>query len=74
MRNFGYSRPLDIAEAIGIEQRQADTKYLGGGTNLVDLMKMGVERPSHLVDITRLPLAQIEAQNGGVKIGAHGAQ
>ena len=70
MRNFGYSRPLDIAEAIGIEQRQADTKYLGGGTNLVDLMKMGVERPSHLVDITRLPLAQIEAQNGGVKIGA----
>ena len=70
MRNFGYSRPLDVAEAIGIEQRQADTKYLGGGTNLVDLMKMGVERPSHLVDITRLPLARIEERNGGVSIGA----
>ena len=70
MRNFGYSRPLDVAEAIGIEQRQPDTKYLGGGTNLVDLMKMGVERPAHLVDITRLPLTQIEERNGGVSIGA----
>ena len=70
MRNFGYSRPLEVAEAIGIEQRQADTKYLGGGTNLVDLMKMGVEHPSHLVDITRLPLTQIEERNGGVSIGA----
>jgi xanthine dehydrogenase YagS FAD-binding subunit len=36
------------------------TKFLGGGTNLIDLMKMGVETPAQLVDISRLPMAQIE--------------
>ena len=47
------------------------TKILGGGTNLLDLMKMGVERPQRLVDITRLPLAKIEElPAGGVRIGA----
>jgi xanthine dehydrogenase YagS FAD-binding subunit len=70
MRTFTYSRPVDLAEAIAMGQRQPQSKYLGGGTNLVDLMKMGVERPGHLVDITRLPMAQIEEQAGGLRIGA----
>ena len=46
MRNFGDHDRWRSAEAIGIEQRQADTKYLAG-YDLIDLMKMGVERPSH---------------------------
>jgi len=70
MRPFTYSRPVDLAEAIHTGQRQPQSKYLGGGTNLVDLMKMGVERPAHLVDITRLPMAQIEERAGGLHIGA----
>jgi len=67
---FGYSRPKDVTEAIALEGRQPQSKFLGGGTNLVDLMKMGVENPAHLIDITRLPLSQIEERPEGVRIGA----
>ncbi len=47
-------------------------KFLGGGTNLVDLMKMGVERPEQLIDINRLDLAKVEElpNDGGLRIGA----
>ena len=55
MNPFTYSRAATVDDAIaGIAQPEA--KPLGGGTNLIDLMKMGVEKPDHLVDITRLPL------------------
>jgi xanthine dehydrogenase YagS FAD-binding subunit len=70
MRPFGYSRPAAVPDAIAIEQRQKAAKYLGGGTNLIDLMKMGVERPEHLVDITHLPMARIEERSAGMRIGA----
>jgi xanthine dehydrogenase YagS FAD-binding subunit len=70
MQPFTYTLPTNIDAAIAAEQRQPETKYLGGGTNLVDLMKMGVEHPSHLVDITRLPLGRIEEHAGGMRIGA----
>src|SRR5256885_10196597 len=70
MRPFAYSRPNDISSAVSLGSREAGTKFLGGGTNLVDLMKMGVEHPAHLVDITRLPLAGIEEKADGVRIGA----
>jgi xanthine dehydrogenase YagS FAD-binding subunit len=70
MRPFSYSRPTAIADALAIEQREAGAKYLGGGTNLIDLMKMDVERPEHLVDIAHLPMAKIEERNGGMRIGA----
>ncbi len=70
MRPFTYTLPTHVDAAIAAEQRQPEAKYLGGGTNLVDLMKMGVERPSHLVDITRLPLGRIEEHAGGMRIGA----
>jgi xanthine dehydrogenase YagS FAD-binding subunit len=52
MRSFAYSRPLSIDDAIGAMEKHPDAKFLGGGTNLVDLMKMGVEKPSMLIDIT----------------------
>jgi xanthine dehydrogenase YagS FAD-binding subunit len=73
MRPFTYFRAKTTAEAVSsVEQPSA--KFLGGGTNLLDLMKMGVEHPSHLVDITRLPLSSIEdgtGENaGGLRIGA----
>src|SRR5579883_1680829 len=70
MRPFGYSRPTDVAGAIAEEHRRPEARYLGGGTNLIDLMKMGVEQPAHLVDITRLPLDRIEDRSGGIRIGA----
>ena len=70
MRPFSYSRPSDAAEAVTSLATQADAKVLGGGTNLLDLLKMGVEHPAHLVDITALPLADIREQNGGIRIGA----
>jgi xanthine dehydrogenase YagS FAD-binding subunit len=69
MNPFTYSRAASLEDAVaGIAQ--PETKPLGGGTNLIDLMKMGVEKPDHLVDITRVPLASIEEHAGGVRIGA----
>jgi hypothetical protein len=54
MRPFAYSRPNDVAGAIALASREAGVRFLGGGTNLVDLMNMGVEHPAHLIDIGRL--------------------
>jgi xanthine dehydrogenase YagS FAD-binding subunit len=70
MKPFSYTRAATVDDAVQAFARHPDTRFLGGGTNLLDLMKMGVERPSHLVDINRLPLTQIEEYEGGVRIGA----
>jgi xanthine dehydrogenase YagS FAD-binding subunit len=59
-----------VSEAVAEINRHTDAKFLGGGTNLVDLMKMGVEHPAALIDVTRLPLANIEPHGDGVRIGA----
>ncbi len=69
MQSFGYKKAGSLDEAA---RTGADgIKFLGGGTTLIDLMKLEVERPKALVDITALPLAAIEKQkDGGVKIGA----
>jgi xanthine dehydrogenase YagS FAD-binding subunit len=69
---FAYSRANDAAAAVSAIAAKPRTKFLGGGTNLIDLMKMGVETPAQLVDITRLPMAQIEElpEGKGVRIGA----
>jgi xanthine dehydrogenase YagS FAD-binding subunit len=70
MNRFEYIRPDTIAEAIQSLNRP-DTRALAGGTNLVDLMKYNVARPSHVVDINRLPLKEIEnLPDGSFKIGA----
>lgn len=72
MHPFIYSRATDANAAVSDLAANPQTKLLGGGTNLIDLMKMGVETPSRLVDITRLDLAKIEAlpDGKGVRIGA----
>jgi xanthine dehydrogenase YagS FAD-binding subunit len=64
MREFAYARALDPAEAVG-----AGGTYLAGGTNLVDLMKLGVATPERLVDVSRLD-ASVTEIDGGVRIGA----
>jgi xanthine dehydrogenase YagS FAD-binding subunit len=69
MENFTYSRAQDVAGAIAAVAAPG-AKFLGGGTNLIDLMKMGVEHPSHLVDISRMPLSAVEERPDGVRIGA----
>ena len=70
MRPFTYIRATTVDDAVAACAAHRDAKFLGGGTNLVDLMKMGVETPLHLVDITRVPLNKIEEHAGGVRIGA----
>ena len=70
MRAFTYERPADAGAALQAIARPG-AKYIAGGTNLLDLMKVEVETPAHLVDVSRLPLAQIdEIENGGLRIGA----
>ncbi|RAJ60017.1 xanthine dehydrogenase YagS FAD-binding subunit [Streptomyces sp. Amel2xB2] len=71
MREFGYQRVFDVSGAVAQLAADPGARYLGGGTNLVDLMKTGVERPARLVDVSRLPLGRIETrEDGGLHIGA----
>lgn len=70
MRPFTYTRASTVDDALKAYGHGPDICFLAGGTNLLDLMKMGVERPAHLVDISRLPLTMIEEHEGGVRIGA----
>ncbi|MGR3937365.1 FAD binding domain-containing protein [Streptomyces sp. BRA346] len=71
MREFGYERVHEVSGAVALLGADPDARYLGGGTNLVDLMKTGVERPARLIDVRDLPLDQIEATpDGGLLIGA----
>jgi xanthine dehydrogenase YagS FAD-binding subunit len=70
MRPFEYERATDAAGAVAAVA-QPGAMYLGGGTNLVDLMKLGVETPERLVDVSRLPFDRIEdVPGGGLRIGA----
>jgi xanthine dehydrogenase YagS FAD-binding subunit len=71
MREFHYQRAVNIDEAIAAASTSPGARFIAGGTNLLDLMKLEIETPSHLVDISRLPLTQIEeASDGGLRIGA----
>ncbi|MFE7541601.1 FAD binding domain-containing protein [Streptomyces platensis] len=71
MREFGYQRVTEVAGAVALLGADPDARCLGGGTNLVDLMKAGVERPALLVDVRDLPLGRIEPrEDGGLRIGA----
>ncbi|PZR08807.1 MAG: FAD-binding molybdopterin dehydrogenase [Azospirillum brasilense] len=70
MNRFDYTRAPDVAGAIRSHAAGA-AKFIAGGTNLLDLMKENVERPEHLVDVTRLPLRGIEeTPEGGLRLGA----
>ena len=71
MNRFDYLRPTSLAEALAAGA-QPGSAYMGGGTNLLDLMKIGVQRPERIVDIGALPgLDGIEwREDGSVRIGA----
>src|SRR6516162_10064347 len=71
MINFHYARANDVRDAVRQIAGDPNAKFVAGGTNLIDLMKMDVERPTKVIDITRLPLKQVEnAPGGGLRIGA----
>ena len=72
MRPFTYERATDAQAAIAAVARGGPgARFICGGTNLLDLMKLEIERPTHLVDISRLPLRTIEElPDGGLRIGA----
>jgi xanthine dehydrogenase YagS FAD-binding subunit len=70
MRPFEYVRAADAGAGVAAIAGNPQARYLAGGTNLLDLMKEDVERPTRIVDITRLPLRQIRQTTSGVSIGA----
>ncbi len=69
MNSFTYARAVDAADAVR-QGADGNAKYLGGGTNLVDLMRETLERPSALVDVTGLSSTIIEQEDGSIMIGA----
>jgi xanthine dehydrogenase YagS FAD-binding subunit len=71
MINFQYVRATNVADAVRLISAEPAAKFIAGGTNLIDLMKEDVERPSRLIDISRLPLKSVEEMGEkGLRIGA----
>ncbi|GGV94988.1 FAD-binding molybdopterin dehydrogenase [Streptomyces gelaticus] len=71
MKPFAYLRARSADEAVRESSSRPGAVFLGGGTNLVDLMKLGVEAPELLIDISRLPLDRVaDTADGGLRIGA----
>jgi xanthine dehydrogenase YagS FAD-binding subunit len=71
MINFQYARASDVSDAVRQIAADPTAKFIAGGTNLLDLMKEDVERPTRLIDISRLPLKTVqETKDGGLRIGA----
>ena len=69
MIRFGYDRPNSVAEAVR-DGNAYGVRFLAGGSNLVDLMKENIERPTRVVDINRIGLDSIDDHDGGLRIGA----
>ncbi|MET9297395.1 xanthine dehydrogenase family protein subunit M [Streptomyces sp. NPDC003077] len=71
MRPFRYEVAADAAAAMDLLAQEPGAMFLGGGTNLVDLMKLGVHAPDVLVDVSRLPFDEVmRVQDGGLRVGA----
>ena len=71
MKSFSYARADNVAIAVSELAVDNAAKFIAGGTNLIDLMKENVARPSRLIDITPLPLNKIEdTEDGGLRLGA----
>ena len=69
MKPFRYERPDDASTAVALLAREPEGVFLGGGTNLVDLMKLGVAQPQVLIDVSHLPSNRVESlDDGGVRI------
>ncbi|CAN7679149.1 xanthine dehydrogenase family protein subunit M [Devosia sp. LjRoot16] len=71
MKPFSYERVTTPAEAVEAAAARPGARFIAGGTNLLDLMKLGIEAPDHLIDVNRLGLDTIEpTAEGGLRIGA----
>ncbi|MCJ2007011.1 FAD binding domain-containing protein [Methylobacterium sp. J-092] len=71
MKAFTYERPSTVRDAARLAADRPNAKFIAGGTNLLDLMKLQVETPATLIDVNRLPLDKVEATpEGGLRIGA----
>ena len=71
MKNFAYVRPNSVEDAVSRATSDRDALFIAGGTNLVDRLKVFLDEPSQLLDVSRLAMKQIETTNeGGLKIGA----
>jgi xanthine dehydrogenase YagS FAD-binding subunit len=71
MKAFSYERANTPAEAAAMAARTPGAKFIAGGTNLLDLMKLEIETPTHLIDVNALELAAIDkTDDGGLRIGA----
>ena len=71
MKPFTYSRSASVQAAVAAAEQAHDLKFLGGGTNLVDLMREDIEQPDTLLDITAVPFSEISVRSdGGLSIGA----
>jgi len=71
MKPFTYSRSASVQAAVAAAEQAHDLKFLGGGTNLVDLMREDIEQPDTLLDITAVPFSEISIRSdGGLSIGA----
>jgi xanthine dehydrogenase YagS FAD-binding subunit len=70
VREFEFERATDAQSAVALVARRPGAAFLGGGTNLVDHMKLGIAAPELLVDVTRLPFDTVDEHDGGLRIGA----
>ncbi|MGH9818886.1 MAG: FAD binding domain-containing protein [Pyrinomonadaceae bacterium] len=70
MQPFKFTQAADAGTAIQAALANGGARFVAGGTNIIDLMKEGVENPSELIDVTRLNLAQVRTTAGGISIGA----
>ena len=71
MKAFAYERPATVQDAARLAAERPDARFIAGGTNLLDLMKLQIETPATLIDVNRLPLADVtDTEEGGLRIGA----
>ena len=74
MRELDYVRATDAASAVAAVSANPAAVFLGGGTNLVDHLKLGIRSPELLVDVSRLPMDEVAAYDGpggsGLRVGA----
>lgn len=70
MQPFNYKKAGQVDNAVALVTPEVEAAYLAGGTSLIDLMKLNVQRPTQLIDINPLPLTKIEMHGNSVRIGA----
>jgi xanthine dehydrogenase YagS FAD-binding subunit len=71
VKEFEYRRADDAEGAVAVVSEDPEARFLGGGTNLVDHLKLGVAQPRLLVDVSRLPMDRVEESESGLRVGAN---